>query len=68
MSLMIERGEGELHTVDIGPPVVDNVLVLVGDKGFLVPPLEDVDTVLVHCQPQVLGQGAGVALHHFKDR
>ena len=48
-------------------PVVDNVFVLVAHERFLLSSLENVDPVLVHRQPQVLGQRSRVALEDVKD-
>lgn len=36
-------------------------------RGHLVPPLQDVDAMLIHCQPQVLWQHCSVALYNVKD-
>ena len=47
-------------------PVVDNVLVFVAHEWLLLSPLENVNSVLVHGQPQVLGQRPRVALDHVK--
>ena len=36
-------------------PVVDNILVVICDEWFLVPPLQDMDAIFIDGQPEVLG-------------
>ena len=49
-------------------PVVNDVLVFISDEGFLISSLENVYTILVHGQPQVLREGARVALEDIEYR
>lgn len=48
-------------------PVIHYLLVIISDQWFLVSSLENMDADLVHSQPQVLWEGAGVALQHVED-